>query len=145
MYVDLSEEHLKTMISQGWKLVKRAGRKYLVSPEGTKLEVEEDRLINLYVIRAVNTTKFKIGFSKNTVRRITSLQTASPFKLQIINQVGIDAPEVEKKAHDIMLRWHSHGEWFDLGEHADYFSGAVRRATTAEELLRALDTVASVL
>lgn len=58
---------------------------------------------------------YKIGISQNPKKRLSGLQTGSPFKLSLVQTENpVDAGRVEKYLHDKLSRYHFRGEWFDL-------------------------------
>src|SRR5262249_27258003 len=100
--------------------------------------------INLYVAHAVGTSRFKIGATRRDVElRKRDLQTGSAFKLEFICMVEAAMGKSESEAHARLKRWATHGEWFDLGEHADAFRRRVSCCETEADLFAALDDVAN--
>lgn len=78
----------------------------------------------LYVIRAGKSTLFKIGISNNPKARLRTLQIKSPLPLELLLAVTVESVDREREAHRILASCRQHGEWFDLGDSADYFAGA---------------------
>jgi hypothetical protein len=105
-------------------------------------EIETPPSLKLYVAHPLDTTRFKVGVTKNGEARRRDLQIGSPFKLEFICMVEIESQEVETKAHDSLLHWHCHGEWFDLGPQANAFRRAVQRCQEATEVLDVFDRLA---
>jgi predicted GIY-YIG superfamily endonuclease len=77
----------------------------------------------LYFIRQksnkpISETPIKIGITKNINRRLKELQTASPFKLEVIKSFDVSgdkkAKAIESTCHKILKRAGKHlsGEWF---------------------------------
>ena len=95
----------------------------------------------LYVIRAEKSTLFKIGISDNPESRVRELQTGSPLPLKLIYAVVVDLVDREREAHCILAAWRKHGEWFDLGEAAGYFTHKIRHGVGADHLFNALDQI----
>lgn len=57
----------------------------------------------------------KIGVSSNPLRRLSELQSGSPYELDIIGFAGFSEPEqAEKALHAEFDAHHVRGEWFDL-------------------------------
>lgn len=55
----------------------------------------------------------KIGFSRDPVSRLASLQTASPFPLRLaFNMPSARAFDIEQEAHAILAAHRGEGEWF---------------------------------
>ena len=70
---------------------------------------------NLYIIKAVGTGLVKIGFSTNVPKRLKSLQTASPYRLEVLaTWAGTDADE--KALHLKFAEYRKTGEWFKAGD-----------------------------
>jgi hypothetical protein len=65
----------------------------------------------IYVVRGSQTGSFKIGFSENATRRIKSLQTSSPEKLEVVC-VALGSLEEEKSLHAKLSRHRIKGEWY---------------------------------
>ena len=59
----------------------------------------------------------KIGYSKNVLKRLQTLQTSCPFKLKLIMALPFETEEQAKKAehflHYKFKGWSMQGEWFD--------------------------------
>lgn len=68
----------------------------------------------------------KIGVSENVERRMYSLQSASPRKLEILATVPVKntncAYELEKELHSIYAKYHIYGEWYEILSFLDYAS-----------------------
>jgi hypothetical protein len=144
MWVEIDEE---AHLAAGWKFASRGKKKGLVwaiAPNGMRYPgIETPSPLNLYVVHALDTTRFKVGVTRGggeTRRR--DLQVGSPFKLEFICMVEIESQEVETRAHDLLLRWHCQGEWFDLGHQANVFRRAVHRCQQATEVLDVFDRLA---
>jgi hypothetical protein len=70
----------------------------------------------LYVI-GTNERYQKIGFSANVERRLKSLQTGNPDKLQIHHVELVPKEQVrllERKIHKDLAHYRLKGEWFNL-------------------------------
>lgn len=69
----------------------------------------------VYVLRAVGSGHFKIGFSQSADgirRRIESLRTGCPFPIELVaHRSGTSGDEYA--AHVALAKWRSHGEWFE--------------------------------
>ena len=70
----------------------------------------------LYFIRAGNRGAIKIGIANNIERRVATLQTGNPFKLNVIALIPCDsrqhAAELEKQIHRFFVKQNIRGEWF---------------------------------
>jgi hypothetical protein len=118
MWIDMPQTRLDGLLAKGWIITSKG---YLEPPEK-----ELPPTLQLYVVRAHNSSLFKIGVTRDLQGRKSGLQTGSSLKLEIICHVEIDSPTMETKAHWLLRRRHSHGEWFDLGEDAEPFARAVQ-------------------
>lgn len=62
----------------------------------------------------------KIGRSRDPERRVSELQTGSPFKLKLLGRVrcknDFHAKQVEKAVHRIFHHCRRRGEWFKLSK-----------------------------
>lgn len=72
---------------------------------------EQDKQKALYVIQSVVGGPIKIGISDSPSERLSQLQTASPYKLQILECYD-QKSQLEKKIHKHLARYQMHGEWF---------------------------------
>lgn len=69
----------------------------------------------IYVVRGGD--KFKIGMTNDTSKRIKSLQTSSPQKLELVlNFSTPDVATVEKWLHETFSSHRVNGEWFSLNQ-----------------------------
>lgn len=70
--------------------------------------------LSLYVVKVGDF--YKIGYASNIGARLTSLQTGSPQKLELIlvAYCGEGAKDLEKKYHEQFASRHHRGEWFSL-------------------------------
>jgi len=66
----------------------------------------------VYCIRNDDARAVKIGFSKNPVRRIQQLQTASPSQLRLVAMLE-SAQAFETALHEQYAYRRLSGEWFD--------------------------------
>lgn len=69
----------------------------------------------VYVIRGQHNL-VKIGVSTNPAARLATLQTASPFKLELafLARTNSDGYAIERRAHDLLSKQRTEGEWFDI-------------------------------
>ena len=76
---------------------------------------EKDAKGFIYFIQAVNGGPVKIGFSICPEKRISELQTANPYKLELIGKItgNINA---EKKLQKHLIHAKTYGEWFEPDE-----------------------------
>lgn len=69
----------------------------------------------IYLIQNIETSKYKIGISKNPKKRMKQLQTGSGEELILINQYKTEnARKIEKILHRKYSLDNSIGEWFDI-------------------------------
>lgn len=69
----------------------------------------------IYLIQNQESSKYKIGVSKNPQKRIQQLQTGSGEKLKLIHTFETNnARKVESALHNKYLHFKTIGEWFDL-------------------------------
>jgi DNA-binding XRE family transcriptional regulator len=67
----------------------------------------------VYFLKAEN--RIKIGFATNPSKRIASIQTSSPFKLDVV--LIIDGNfETEQNLHKMFREYRHTGEWFEFVE-----------------------------
>lgn len=68
----------------------------------------------IYLIRAGETNKYKIGYSTPWTldKRVKDLQVGCPDKLEVIDWVLSRSTEDEKTLHRIYGQYRIHGEWF---------------------------------
>jgi hypothetical protein len=136
MWIELEPGCIEQLCAQGWKLT-HGQKSYLTSPNGLQLPLTKSAVepTNLYVIQAKRSTRFKVGIAGDPLKRVRDLQIGSPLDLELICSVKIETPKIEFRAHDLLSCWRSHGEWFDLGEHAKSFRSAVTRSQSAADVL----------
>ena len=66
--------------------------------------------LKLYIIRADNSTRFKIGIAVNPTSRLSDLRVGSSLPLELIATSEIASPQMERDAHRLLAPWRSHGE-----------------------------------
>ena len=136
MWIEASEDCLPALQSKGWSLTHGNGKTYLVAPDGMRLPVcKPPAACKLYICHARGSTRFKVGISTRPKDRRNDLQTGSAFPLEMIFSADVPSRDVEIRAHDLLVRWHSHGEWFDLKEKAGNFRRVLGHCKTASEVL----------
>lgn len=69
--------------------------------------------MKIYLIEAIGTGRFKIGYAKRPTKRLISLAVGSPFPLRLVHCVPGNG-EIEKLCHRILEPHRIHGEWFAL-------------------------------
>ena len=72
--------------------------------------------MDLYIIQSKMTGDFKVGKSKNPVKRLKQLQTGSPYELKLILTLK-EQGHKEKYIHKYIMTSNKRkckGEWFDL-------------------------------
>jgi len=65
----------------------------------------------IYFVRMENMGPIKIGFTKNVRKRLYSLNTSTPFPLQLLLSYPADEEE-EEEIHDGLREIRLNGEWF---------------------------------
>jgi hypothetical protein len=71
----------------------------------------------------------KVGVAKNPMRRLSDLQTAVPYRLELIGLM-VGGFEVEKRLHRLMAESHHRGEWFELNSSTRYVIDANMATST---------------
>lgn len=84
---------------------------------------EISRRTSVYVIQVKDLPRFlKIGVAANTQHRLDSLQSASPFRLEIVSEYELccstAAYACEKKLHGLYAEFRGLGEWFEIDDPA---------------------------
>jgi hypothetical protein len=75
--------------------------------------------MTIYVVRAIDTCRVKIGCTKDVDARLAELQTGCPFRLELICTMD-GMHRTEGYIHEILKGYRVQGEWFS-------FAGPVRR------------------
>jgi hypothetical protein len=113
-------------------VVKGDGNDSVISsrvPVWAKPSLSECNPIILYIITAKEFNgAYKIGITNNISNRLTTLQTASPFKLFALRIYEIKNPrQVEFSLHLLFKNKRLQGEWFNLSEvDIDYIHGMLK-------------------
>lgn len=95
---------------------KRLREKAVKSHEALSPVMEPDHSGLVYVIRADNGF-CKIGYTKDVIKRLNQLETASPCELELIIVIKAeDMYELEKELHARYADRQKKGEWFALTE-----------------------------
>lgn len=68
---------------------------------------------HVYLINAVGTSRYKIGFASDVNRRLLELQTNSPFNLEVVVSMSGDIA-LERKLHKKYAENRRVGEWFEF-------------------------------
>lgn len=69
----------------------------------------------IYILNATNTNRYKIGISKNFGKRLSNLQTGSPFMFEIEAFYPTNkSRSIERLAHKLLKDKNVGGEWFEL-------------------------------
>ena len=68
-----------------------------------------------YIIHLVGTNSYKIGQSKDPLKRLKQLQTGSADVLKLVTYVQSDK-WLEKRLHKMFFFSHKRGEWFTLSD-----------------------------
>ena len=78
-------------------------------------EGENEPLGWIYLVRADGTDRYKIGKSINPTKRLSSLQTSSPYRLSLLAKTQVaDMKKEEAFLHDYFQDNRVTGEWFEL-------------------------------
>src|SRR5687768_10537055 len=91
----------------------------------------------IYLIHAVDTKRYKIGFTDTTIaKRMRGLQTSCPFDLELVSQRSGELM-LEQRLHSKLAKYRKRGEWFEFENHerALWFFHE-RRLRTKEEVRR---------
>jgi hypothetical protein len=69
----------------------------------------------VYVIGSVNEGLYKIGVSRNPIRRLKNIQASNPTPLALVAMRYTDRPFAEeKRLHTALSPYRRNGEWFKL-------------------------------
>ena len=101
----------------------------------------QDPIGSVYVVHAVGTPRYKIGWSVDVDKRINSLKTGCPYPVYVVTSIPTCDEKLEQKLHNMYQSYRVHGEWFELPDRAvEFLSGAdemmISRADTANEMLK---------
>ena len=67
----------------------------------------------VYVINAVGTGRYKIGFAKDVTKRIDVMQTGCPYEMVVVNVFDVPM-KYEHRMHKLLAIFRVQGEWFKL-------------------------------
>lgn len=74
--------------------------------------------MKLYLIHAVGSCMYKIGYSEKPEQRVKKLQLSSPLPLVLVHTVEVPdsytGRQAETWVHWKLKQFRSHGEWFQL-------------------------------
>ena len=89
----------------------------------------------IYLIKTKDNDFYKIGYTSNSVKkRLKSIQTCCPYKLEIINKVNGSIQE-EKILHTLFKEHKTQGEWFKLDKiYLDILLNVMQHISTEIEL-----------
>lgn len=62
---------------------------------------------------------WKIGIANCMAVRLSNFRVHNPYPVKVVFELevrDIDAPVIEKRAHELLRRFHHHGEWFEAEE-----------------------------
>lgn len=76
----------------------------------------------VYVIRAMESDRIKIGIAENPTRRLLELQIGSPEHLELIGTAA-GGRRLEVRLHAELHRDRLHGEWFEFSDHVALIVG----------------------
>jgi len=72
----------------------------------------------IYFVKAND--RVKIGYAVNPLSRIKSIQTSSPYKLEVLLIIE-GTYEVERELHKLFHEYRRTGEWFEYGDRLESF------------------------
>jgi len=75
--------------------------------------INKNENINIYLIHIINTDYYKIGCTSDVNKRLSSLQTSNPLKLELIHSFS-GGYKVEYYMHKIFQLYNVNNEWFRL-------------------------------
>jgi hypothetical protein len=78
-----------------------------------RLVEDERRGATVYVVEALGLERIKIGTARDVVKRLQTLQCASPVELVVIGQIS-GGHFTEKWLHYRLKQYSIRGEWFRL-------------------------------
>lgn len=67
----------------------------------------------IYLIRAVGTYRYKIGYAVKPQERLNGLQTGCPHRLELTAVIEGNIAD-ERHIHKALKKYRLHGEWFEL-------------------------------
>lgn len=71
----------------------------------------------VYFVKHRNLTPIKVGYTNDLSNRLTALNNASPWGIDIIGTIETDnAPKLEKILHEKLKSFRLNGEWFEITE-----------------------------
>lgn len=68
---------------------------------------------HVYFIRSIHGSPVKIGKAHDIKQRLATLQTAHPYKLEVIGIIPNGGDEAEKRLHSSLTPYRLMGEWFE--------------------------------
>lgn len=109
------ESELRSRSISKSKVIKEINKLILDDFERENPHLTEYGLSYIYLINITGTDLYKIGVSNNPQNRLQTLQTASPFDMEIIETKSTPlAYKVENKLHKIFDKYKHKNEWFKL-------------------------------
>jgi len=76
----------------------------------------------VYVVRATESGRIKIGIAENPVKRLAMLQVGSPEYLELIGTAA-GGRSLEVRLHAELHRDRLYGEWFEFSDHVAFVIG----------------------
>ena len=74
----------------------------------------------IYLVKAEGTNRYKIGRSKEPLRRYQTLKRQSPYPLKVMEVFyTLDAATDEAHLHSVFAEHRIHGEWFEFEKASD--------------------------
>ena len=72
----------------------------------------------IYLVNESNSSKYKIGYTKNIETRLKTLQTSNAEKLEVIKLFPVDTKPktIETYIHKGLSEYRRNGEWFEFYE-----------------------------
>ena len=69
----------------------------------------------VYLVKAKDTNRYKIGCTTNLKSRLKYLRIKNPYELELISAIStFDIEALEKTLHDKFAEYRTHSEWFEL-------------------------------
>lgn len=84
---------------------------HLTREEKMRVLAVRRNLMTVYFVAAPDAGVIKVGQTTDIEKRFATLRTGSPCPLELITAVKYHAG-LERRIHDHLQEWRSHGEWF---------------------------------
>lgn len=117
---------LDMLVDLGFKVLSKGPTRIVINngvvfKEGTTIgAVIREQSYNkegIYILNATNTNRYKIGITKDFNKRLSNLQTGSPFMFEIEAFYSTNKSRmIERLMHALLKNKNVGGEWFELTE-----------------------------